>query len=208
VRTALAVIDRDGVAGLSMRKLGAEMGVEAMAIYHHLPNKAALFDGVVEHLWSEVKFAPPTAGLEWTEQLAVFMRSFRDILWRHPRAVPIVGTRPAVTPGMLALLERALELLTTAGLDAGEALDLINCMASFTVGHVLAEVGEPVGAPGVPPEQVYASLTAESHPHLVGAIAAGYDYRPNEQFERGLRALIAGWAPASTPREGTGSDHI
>ncbi len=194
LRTALAIIDRDGVDALSMRRLGAEMGVDPMAIYHYLPSKAAVLDGVVEILWSEVQPLTFDAGVPWTEQAAVAMRSFRAALRAHPRAVTIAGTHPAVTPGMLALLDRSLGWLVEAGLGATEALDLIDCLAIFTMGHVMAEAGEPVGGEGTPPEVAYASLSPQTYPHLAAAFAGGYGWRPDEQFEAGLTALLAGWA--------------
>jgi AcrR family transcriptional regulator len=198
LRTALALIDRDGVEALSMRKLGAEMGVDPMAIYHYLPNKAALLDGVVELLYSEIKPLQLQAGESWTEAAAAAMRAFRATLRAHPRAVTVVGTHPAVTPGMLDLLDSSLGLLTGAGLGAAEALDLMNCLALYTIGQVLAEVGEPVGGEGTPPETVYSGLTPETYPHLFAAFAAGYGYHPDEQFEAGLTALLAGWPARRT----------
>jgi TetR/AcrR family transcriptional regulator, tetracycline repressor protein len=194
LRTALALIDRDGVAAFSMRRLGAELGVDPMAIYHYLPNKAVLFDGIVERIWAEVPLDTAPPGRPWTEQAATAMRQFRAALRAHPRAVPIVGTHPAVTPTMLDLLDHALGQLTGAGLAAADAIDLLNCLAAYTIGHVLAELGEPVGGQDTPPETVYAALTLQTHPHLVAAFAGGYGYQPDQQFERGLTALIAGWA--------------
>jgi TetR/AcrR family transcriptional regulator, tetracycline repressor protein len=190
----LALIDRGGVEAFSMRKLGADLGVDPMSIYHYLPNKGALFDGVVELIWTQVDLADASPDLPWTEQAAAVMRRFRIALRAHPKAVPIVGTRPAVTPVMLDLLERALGQLTAAGLSAVEAIDLMNCLAAFTIGHVLAELGEPVGGDEVPPASVYAGLTAQTHPHLVAAFTSGYGYDPDGQFEHGLVALIDGWA--------------
>jgi AcrR family transcriptional regulator len=178
-----------------MRKLGAELGVDPMSIYHYLPNKGALFDGVVELIWTEVNLDEPAPGKPWTEQAAAVMRRFRTALGAHPKAVPIVGTRPAVTPVMLDLLDQALGQLTAAGLSAADAIDLMNCLAAFTIGHVLAELGEPVGGDQIPPAGVYAGLTAETHPHLVAAFTGGYGYDPDGQFEHGLTALVNGWVP-------------
>ena len=96
LRTALALIDRDGVEALSMRKLGAEMGVDPMAIYHYLPSKAVLLDGVVELLYSEVRPLELAASASWTEAAAAAMRAFRATLRAHPRAVAIVGTHAGV----------------------------------------------------------------------------------------------------------------
>lgn len=193
LRTALALIDRDGVEALSMRRLGAEMGVDPMAIYHYLPSKAAVLDGVVEILWSEVQPARFAPDVPWTEQVLMAMRAFRATLRAHPRAVTVAGTHPAVTPGMLQLVDRSLGWLTEAGLDPAEALDLIDCLAFFTMGQVLAEVGEPAGGESTPPEAVHRSLDPEAYPHLAAVFANGYDHHPDEQFEAGITALLAGW---------------
>jgi len=198
LQTALALIDRDGVEALSMRKLGAEMGVDPMAIYHYLPSKGAVLDGVVEVLWSEVQPMTFDPVVPWTEQALRAMRAFRAALRAHPRAVPVAGTHPAVTPGMLRLVDRSLGWLTDAGLDPAEALDLINCLAFFTMGQVLAEVGEPAGGESTPSETVYGSLDARAYPHLVAVFAGGYDYHPDRTFEAGITALLAGWSARQT----------
>ena len=193
LQSTLALIDRDGVDAFSMRKLGAELRVDPMSIYHYLRNKGALFDGVVELIWTQIDLDDPPADLLWTERAAAVMRRFRTALREHPKAVPIVGTRPAVTPVMLDLLDQALGQLTRAGLPAAEAIDLMNCLAAFTIGHVLAELGEPVGGEELSPASVYADLTADTHPQLVAAFTGGYGYDPDGQFEHGLTALINGW---------------
>jgi TetR/AcrR family transcriptional regulator, tetracycline repressor protein len=225
---ALAVIDRDGVSAFTMRRLGAELGADPMAVYHYFPNKVGVFDGIVERLWllgdaedrtgnvtgagpdgADGWAGPNRQGPEgrhgrdgWAGQAAAYMRRFRSVLRQHPNAVPVVGTRPVVTTAMLDLLDRSLGRLTAAGLSATSALDLMNCLAAYTVGHVLSEIGEPVGGQGTPPENVYAALTAETHPHLVGAFTTGYDYHPDAQFERGLAAILAGWEAGSASGAG------
>ena len=94
LRTALRIVDDEGPDKLTMRHLGAVLGVDPMAVYHYLPNKAALFDGIVETIWSFIGPASiPTEG-GWRQRLAGAMHSFRDVLRQHPRAVAILGTRP------------------------------------------------------------------------------------------------------------------
>ena len=63
--TALALLDREGPAALSMRRLGEVLGVEAMSLYHHVPNKAAILDGLFEAVLAELPPAPPATG--WRE---------------------------------------------------------------------------------------------------------------------------------------------
>ena len=72
-------------------------------------------------------------------------------------------------------------------------MKLLDCLVGYTVGKVAGEVREPVGGPGVPPEQVHGALTPETHPHVVTAMTSGYGWQPDEEFTRGLDAMVAGW---------------
>ncbi|MBX6748471.1 MAG: TetR/AcrR family transcriptional regulator [Micromonosporaceae bacterium] len=195
VAAALALIDRHGVGGLSMRKLGAELAVDPMAIYYYLPNKSALFDAVVEAVYAELDVTSITWTGDWREELAAVMHRFRDTLRRHPRALPIVATRPTTAPVSMAIFERALELLEDVGFSAQEVLDIINCLGAFTIGHALAEVGEPVGGEtpdaGLSLDPTY----ADQYPRLARALAAGIDYDPDESYALGLSAMISSFRP-------------
>ncbi len=194
VSTALALIDRDGIAGLSMRRLGAELGVDPMAVYHHLPSKAALFDGVVEAVWAEIGLDSLDATGTWRQQTERFLRRMRAVLRSHPNALPILSTRPATAPSTLPILDRALGLLVAAGLRVGDALDMTNCLGTFTIGFTIAEVGEPVGGgETLDPEQALAGLDPQAAPHIAKALADGYTFRPDEQYELGLAAMLDGF---------------
>jgi AcrR family transcriptional regulator len=197
IRTALAIIDRDGLDALSMRKLAAELGSDPMAAYHYLPNKAALYDGVVEAIYAEMDLDDLSLSGGWREYLADSARRMRDVLRRHPKALPIIATRPAYPPSILAMADHSLRLLQRAGLPPSAALDVISCLRAYTVGHVLAELGEPVGGPTTATEDAATAMAA--YPHLAAAIATGY--RPDEQYERGLLALLDGFARQRSPRQ-------
>jgi AcrR family transcriptional regulator len=90
-RTALALIDRDGLDALSMRKLGAELGNDPMAVYHYLPNKAALYDGVVEAIYVEMDLDGLSPSGDWREYLAGSVRRMREVLRRHPKAFGVAS---------------------------------------------------------------------------------------------------------------------
>lgn len=194
VATALEIIDTDGVDALTMRRLGQRLSVDPMAVYYHLPNKAAVLEGVLDHLWAGVRMPPPAAGETWPDLLFGLFSSLRDQLRAHPGAVAILGSRPATTVAQLALMERTVQRLGEAGLPAGEAMPLLDCLSGFTIGKLLAET--TLTRPGGQ-EQIAAALASVSpttHPHLIGALMQGYDVAPDAQFDRGLRALITGWA--------------
>ena len=194
VQTALAVIDRDGIAGLSMRKLGTELGADPMAVYYYLPNKSALFAGVMEAVYSEIEIDDVARELPWREQVAIFMHRLRAAIRSHPNALPVLSTRPAYTGPMFRIGDYALGLLQEAGFTAQMAIDFVNCLGTFTIGHVLAEVGEPVGGAVATLQEVTEMVTEEQYPNLTKAFAQGYEYRPDEQYRLGLEAMIDGFA--------------
>ena len=193
IAAALEIIDAEGVDGLSMRRLGKQLGVDPMAMYYHVPNKAALFDGIVEQVWTTVQLPEHQPGERWHEVLQAVFAEFRRVLLQHPRAVVLVGSRPTTSPAMLTLVDSVLGRLTEAGLPAVDAMQLIDCLSGFTVGKVLGEVGESVGGPTDTVQRAMASITPQTHPHLLGAMAAGFAFAPAEEFERGVRALTLGW---------------
>ena len=191
IRTALAIIDRDGLAKLSMRRLGQELGADPMAVYHYLPSKAALFDGVVEAVYAEIDATGLDPDAPWRAQLTTFLHALRAAIRRHPNALPVLSTRPAYVPAMLGYGEHALGVLTTAGFTARQAIDIVNCLGTFTIGHVLAEVGEPVGGATATDEELASLLSG--YPRLAAALS-GYEYRPDEQYELGLQAMLEGFS--------------
>lgn len=197
---ALALIDGTGIEKFTMRALGQQLGVDPMAIYHHLPNKEAVFDAVIEMLWREVADADRhDDGQDWETFLFMRFCAVRTRLLAHPRAVLLLGTRPATTPTLLILLEQMLAQMHSAALPAHEAMLLVDCLAAYTVGKVLGEVSQMQQQDKV--AAAIQSLTPHSHPHLMQALGAGYDFSPEAQFERGLRALLDGWQAPQAARK-------
>ncbi|MBO0783429.1 MAG: TetR family transcriptional regulator [Ktedonobacteraceae bacterium] len=148
---ALSLIDREGLEGFSMRKLGAMLGIEAMALYNHVENKRTLFDGVIELL---IVQGPYPERLDGTprEELWAFAHAFRDILRAHPRVFPLVATNPLRTKASLAILDcllatvhRALitdsrQLLPITGF---QAIYAFQCFVGFIVGRTWIEMETP-----------------------------------------------------------------
>lgn len=201
LRTALALIDRDGLDAFTMRRLGAELGVDPMAVYRHLPNKGAVLDGVVELLWASglgLEGIDPKLG--WRAAIASAMRNMRQELLAHPRAVALVATHPlATSEEQYAFLERVLELLEQTGVKVdSELLVLINVVGVYTLGHVTAEVAEPAGGAGGEIDEQRLSVLSEEYPRLAALLGGPglLGYEPDAQFERGLGVILAGWGSA------------
>jgi TetR/AcrR family tetracycline transcriptional repressor len=192
LQTALRIVDREGPNKLTMRHLGAELGVDPMAVYHYLPNKTALFDGITEAIWTSLDLDGIDPAGTWQQQLAAAMHALRGTLHAHPRAIAILGTRPIASPELFTLLDRMLGILIDAGMPAnGDTADLLNTLVTYTIGHVLAEVGEPIGGQSAPP--TYQTLTPQTHPNLAAVLNNGWTSDPDSQYERGLNALLNGW---------------
>ena len=149
--TALDIVDEDGVAGLSMRRLGSALDRDPMSLYRYAASKAALLDGVAE-LVLEKLFIDPTDD-QWESQLRTMARTYRDLALAHPQVVPLLVTRPLATPlalrpvGTLRPLEHVLELLTHAGFSTVDALHIYRSLIGLLQGHILNELQELVDNP-------------------------------------------------------------
>ncbi|GAA1956239.1 TetR/AcrR family transcriptional regulator C-terminal domain-containing protein [Kitasatospora viridis] len=194
LRTALELAERDGVEKLSMRRLGTALGVEAMTLYHYVPNKAALLDGLVELVVRDVRpdFTGPPA--EWPSRLREFAVRFRAELLRRPGVIPLVATRPAGSAGALRAVESAAALLVAAGLDPVAALRVVNSVSTLVVGHCLAEAATTPGHG----EETEPELDLADFPVLAAAVAGGLGTAQDHQarFDLALDALLAGLVAA------------
>ncbi|MFH8345328.1 TetR/AcrR family transcriptional regulator C-terminal domain-containing protein [Streptomyces sp. NPDC018045] len=191
---ALALVDRDGLAALSMRRLGAELGVEAMTLYHYVPNKNALLDGLVERVFERA--APLAAGGgRWRPALEEYAASLRRILLRHPGVLPLAMSRPAVTPQTLDAVEGGLRMLRDAGFPLGRALDVLNALTVFVVGHTAVEAATArVNEEGAPGSTAYlAQLDADRFPLLAQAGRDGHGADDAARFHYAVRAMLAGF---------------
>jgi AcrR family transcriptional regulator len=192
---ALGLVDRDGLEAFTFRKLALEIGADPMAAYYYFPSKSALFDGIVEAIYLEAATAAaPSDNAGSTaprDRVLAVLRSMRAAFLRHPRALPLVATRPVSTPRMAALVETFLGLLAEAGVGGTRALDFITCLSVYTIGHALAQAGEPAG--GGIPEGVGGLLRESSRYPRLAALAADLAvHDPDRQFELGLGALVDG----------------
>ncbi|MGA8328665.1 MAG: TetR/AcrR family transcriptional regulator C-terminal domain-containing protein, partial [Mycobacterium sp.] len=119
LQTALEIVDRDGVDALSMRRLSEAVNRDATVLYRHVPNKAAVLDGVAELVLTQL--AVDTTDTDWAAQLRTVAHDFRRLALAHPNVVPLLVTRPLATPlgqrppGTLRPLEDVLTLLIAAG---------------------------------------------------------------------------------------------
>ena len=182
---AMTLVDCDGLAALSMRRLGSELGFKAMTLYHHVPNKDALLNGLVERLLVGASDALLTDD-SWQGALRGFARSWLDALRAHPHLVPVVLSRPAVTAQNLALIERVLQRLHQAGFPPSRALDIVYAVAGLVVGQAATPTIDPVGADQA---RVLSDADLRDFPLLADAARANRA-EPGDRFEFALDAML------------------
>ncbi len=200
VKTALEIVDRDGLASLSMRKLGAELGVDPMAAYRHLPNKEALLDAVIDAVVAETVIDIDEA-LSWQDQMRQLLASYYTAVMAHPNALPLLPVRQLRTPASLRVVERALQILVDAGTSLREAVLVVNVAGLLTVGVAMAAASPPAEGDGShnPPGQ----LSAADFPMLTEAYrtAEGTDFSGVLEFAvDALLARIEVTEPPSKPQ--------
>ncbi|HEY8758746.1 MAG TPA: TetR/AcrR family transcriptional regulator [Candidatus Limnocylindria bacterium] len=186
-QAALAVVDRDGLEALSMRRLGAELGVEGMAVYRYFPNKAAVLAGVVEVLLAELVIPPPS-NVPWTEVFRDVSRAYRALLLRHPHAIPLLAALPLTDPAAARAAGSVMALLRAAGFDAESALRTLATITSYVVGIAQWEVGTaPLRAEGRD-----VTLPPDADPYLIELLPQLAEDDCDETFEFGLDVIVRG----------------
>ncbi len=196
---ALHIVDTEGVDALSMRHLAQALDREAMSLYRYAHTKAALLDGVVELVLSELTVNPDAD--DWRQELRELARDFRHLALAHPDMVPLLVTRPLSTPlglrppATLRPVEDFLELLTHAGFTPHHALRAYRLFFGFLHGHILDELQEIVDNP----EETDDLLRLRLHrlprtqfPHLRALAPELASYDGAAYLDQGVEMMLTG----------------
>jgi AcrR family transcriptional regulator len=170
-----------------MRRLGQELGVEAMSLYHHLPGKGAVLSGVAESLLSELRLDDVDAG-SWQDRLRRLARAYRGVAHAHPNAFLLIVMREHRTPQVARLLELTARICRDAGASDEEAANAFLTLGGFVSGFAVFEIGG------------FLALTGEPSPP--GESCAGFaddaverETKPgDDQFETGVTTILTGLA--------------
>jgi AcrR family transcriptional regulator len=184
LEAALRVVDAEGLEGLTMRRLGAELGVEAMSLYRHLPGKDAVLDGMIERILAEVELPGAAAAVEPRDAIMAMARSYRRAALRHPRAFPLVVMRPVTGPVGLRVLEAVLQQVMAAGLRGAAAVERYRALTSYVTGFALLDIGRATAAAARPAPDL------TDFPGLAGLVPAMQTADPERAFESGLALLL------------------
>ena len=210
LRTALAIIDRDGVDALSMRRLSDAVDRDTTVLYRHVASKAAVLDGVAEIVLSQLSV--DTTDRVWSRQLRVVAHRFRALALEHPNVVPLLVTRPLATPlgqrppGTLRPLEDVLTLLTSAGLTGDDALHIYRVLFAYLHGHILNELQEIIERPEETDHVLQLGLYRLSiieFPQIRALAPALASYDGATELDRGLDLLLTGLTAALAHPDGS-----
>ena len=191
-----------------MRKLGAELGVDPMAVYHYIPNKAALLDGLTEAVMNELGIAPPRETDEdVTEWFVCSFHSFWEVLRAHPNVLAVMATRPITGDSGLRSAERVLEELHGIGLPADDAMAAMMALTTLTVSMAQAEAGrnpenmDPSVLAKV--EDCYRALPPAEFPLLLAGLTQPPAKDWGRIFDLSIRMFVAGliWTYAPGKQE-------
>lgn len=186
---AVALVDAHGLGALNMRALARELGVGTMSLYHHVPNKDALLDGMVEVLNDEIEIPDPASG-PWDERARRMARSLRAVALRHPNCVPLLVTRPFSSAAALRPCEAAFQVLDEAGLGPDPAIVALRTFVAYVLGFVMMESAGFLS--GVGPDRDPEELLELGLPHLAVIASHLADRDINADFDSGLRLVELG----------------
>ena len=192
LRAAIALADASGIESLTMRKLGQELGVEAMSLYNHVANKDDILDGITDLVLGDIE-VPPT-GTEWRTAMRRRAVSAHEVLLAHPWAAMQIMSHFNIGPGMTRYLDATLGRLREGGFSIEGALDAWHTLDSHIYGFTLQELGLPVD-PGVAPQvsaEVLGQLSAGEFPHVVEIITHVMNSGRVEDFDFGLDLILDG----------------
>ena len=195
LQAAVALADRDGLGALTMRRLGAELGFEAMALYKHIADKEELLNGMVELVISEIEI--PDEGADWKEAMRRRATSARKVLTRHSWAIGLLESGASTGPSTFRYLNAIIGNLRSAGFSLENAAHAFWLLDSYVYGQVIQESNLAFNTSEQMTETAASTLELVSpadFPHLVAMYedALVADYSVDTEFEFGLELILSG----------------
>jgi AcrR family transcriptional regulator len=210
IETAIDFVDKHGLTALTMRRLGKELGVEAMSLYRYVNGREDLLEGIVDHLVAKLHLRPddeqlqPTNG--WQAYLQWLAHGVRALAREHPNVFPLIATRHPAAPWLrpplrsLRVVEEFLAMLISRGFSDARAVMAYRAFSSLLLGHLLLEASV-LGAQTSPAEEPLdegdsdvpnadQDLNLDKFPHLQRLEAQLSEDHATEEFEQALEDLL------------------
>jgi AcrR family transcriptional regulator len=210
VTAAIAYVDQNGFTSLTMRRLGSELGVEAMSLYRYVNGREDLLEGMVDHMVARLHLRPdsdelgPTDG--WQAYLQWLAHSVRALAREHPLVFPLIATRHPAAPWLrpplrsLRVVEDFLAMLISRGFSDARAVAAYRAFSSFLLGHLLLEaslLGAETGPAEEPLDEGNSdipnadqTLDLQEFPHIQRLEEQLSEDHAGAEFERALEDLL------------------
>jgi AcrR family transcriptional regulator len=175
---AMKIADRDGLQTLSMRRLGKQLGIEAMSLYHYLPGKDGLLDGLAEALCGEIAAAvadrPSHQSIDWKTDLRSRCLAARSVVLRHPWTPALFASRRSIPAGLFLYVDQIVALLIRAGFSFHIAHRALHALGSMMFGFAQELFSVPIsgGKLDIGRQQAEFSQMLEALPNLGAMISA------------------------------------
>ncbi len=196
---AVALADEIGIDAFTIRKLADAIDVKPMTIYHHVPNKEAIIDGMVDYVFSEIDLPP--SDLDWRSAVLIRSRSMRQVLAKHPWASPLMESRTSPGAATLQHHEAVLGCFRSAGFTLEATGHAYAVLDAFLYGYALQEATLPATGGEEMAQfaaQIAHQMSPDEFPHLAEftieyVLQPGYDF--GNEFEFGLNLILDGLQP-------------
>ena len=193
ISTAIRLADEHGLEKLSMRRLAGELGVQAMSLYHHIPGRDALLDGMVDSVFAEIEL--PAADEPWLPAMRRRAESARAALLRHRWAVSLMDSRAQPGPATLRHHEAVLGNLRRGGFSVAGAAKAFSLLDAYVYGFVLQEAALPFNTPAEAEQmaQQLRAVLSDSHPNLTEMLVMHVldgEYAYAREFHGGLDLIL------------------
>lgn len=185
---ALAVLDRDGLAALTMRAVAKELGVATMALYRYVADREALEVLVVDHIYAAIDTTSSLAA-PWQEALTALLDRVRAAVARHPETVPLVLRHRQSSPASLRVIEAMLAVLTRAGFTGPDRVIAQRTLVAFLLGALQNEHYAALSGRGT---ATMAALDPETFPLLADTATQARTVTPDDEYRTGLRIVLRG----------------
>ena len=197
---ALAVLERDGLAALSMRSVARELGAGTMSLYRYVSGRDELDGLMLGRVLDGVDPEVPTAA-PWDERIVTLARRFRQVGRGRPALVPLLLTRRAGNPTAARWAEAVMTALDDGGFAGADRVVAFRTIVSYLVGTVQFDHYGPLSGEGT---RAIAALPPDRFPMLADTAAHAAAVSADDEFDRGLAAVLAGLA-AVTERRRSGT---
>jgi len=196
VEGAVKLADEIGVDALTIRRLATALNVKPMTIYHYVPNKESIIDGMVDKVFSEIDLPP--ADVDWKSAIRKRSASARTVLGKHPWAVPLMESRRAPGPATLQHHDTVLGCLRSGGLSVEMTAHAYAVIDAFIYGFAIQEASLPATSGEEMADltdEIVETLPVDKYPHLMELttehiLQPGYDF--GNEFEFGLNLILEG----------------